>query len=106
MQKPNRKLLIFQETLTNVARHANANKVDVYLHKNSGQITMRVEDDGKGITDEAILSHRSLGLIGIRERVRPCGGAVNISGDKDKGSTMTPAPTKKDRSSSIVVRRT
>ena len=80
---------IFQETLTNVARHANANRVDVYLHKNSGQITMRVKDDGKGITDEEILSHRSLGLIGIRERVRPWGGAVNISGDKDKGSTVT-----------------
>jgi len=80
---------IFQETLTNIARHANATKVKAGLKENAGKIILGVKDNGKGITRKQISDHKSLGLIGIRERARFWGGKVKISGIRDKGTTVT-----------------
>lgn len=79
---------IFQETLTNVARHANATKVKVSLKKKK-KIELKVEDNGKGITERQIASHKSLGLIGMRERVHSWGGEVKIEGKAGKGTKVT-----------------
>lgn len=79
---------IFQEALTNIARHANANKVHVSLHFNSETLSMEIKDNGKGITEEQIFNPKSLGLVGLRERVNPWGGTVNISGMKNIGTTV------------------
>ena len=66
---------IFQETLTNVARHAHASRVEVVLATNlAGGVEMIVSDDGKGITPEQLTDARSLGIVGMRERVRSLGG--------------------------------
>jgi signal transduction histidine kinase len=59
---------IFQETLTNIARHANATRAQVILKENSGVIEMEIFDNGKGINEEQILNPKTLGLIGMRER--------------------------------------
>jgi len=80
---------IFQEALTNVMRHAEATRVNVSLEDRDGQITLRVEDNGKGITEEAISKPRSFGLIGIRERVLFFGGDVRINGESLKGTSVT-----------------
>lgn len=79
---------IFQEALTNVARHAEATSVYVSLNFNSKMLTMEIRDNGIGITEEQINSSKSLGLVGLRERVNPWGGKVIISGIKNIGTTV------------------
>ncbi len=80
---------IFQETLTNVVRHAKARNVSVTLRKKKEAVLLEVKDDGKGITEKQISSPKSIGLIGMRERVHFFGGSVKISGKKDKGTIVT-----------------
>jgi PAS domain S-box-containing protein len=79
---------IFQEALTNVARHAEATRVNVRLGHDEKCLFLEIEDDGKGITAEAISSTTSLGLLGIRERVRRFGGTVSVSGEPGKGTRV------------------
>jgi PAS domain S-box-containing protein len=70
---------IFQEALTNIARHANASRVTVELRKGPGYLKLRVKDTGKGIKEREIWDPRSIGLTGMRERVALWGGSVEIS---------------------------
>lgn len=77
---------IFQETLTNVVRHAAAKKVRVDLKKNKDTLILQVKDDGVGISEKEISSPRSIGLIGMRERVHFFGGRMEIKGDN--GTTV------------------
>ena len=80
---------IFQETLTNVARHAHAGSVTVKLEDKADRIVLLVKDNGRGITDRQISSFSSIGLMGMRERVSFLGGEINIKGAKDKGTTVS-----------------
>ncbi len=79
---------IFQETLTNIARHANASKVEALLKLQAGELLLRVNDDGKGITKQRALDAKSLGLIGMRERVHYWGGSFEIYGTPNQGTTV------------------
>jgi len=79
---------VLQETLTNVARHAQATRVQVSLTEKEGILKLRVRDNGKGITKEQISDSQSLGIIGIRERVHQWGGTIKISGRPGKGTTV------------------
>jgi len=79
---------IFQELLTNVARHANATRIDVALRVDSGALVLTVEDNGKGIAESAIHDPKSLGLLGMRERVLPFGGAIEVAGVQGKGTKV------------------
>jgi PAS domain S-box-containing protein len=79
---------IFQETLTNVVRHADATRVEIVLREKDGGVELTVTDNGKGITEQEIADPKSFGLMGIKERVYSLGGIVTISGSKDKGTTV------------------
>jgi signal transduction histidine kinase len=79
---------IFQETLTNVARHAKASRVEVVVRDHGETVEMTVRDDGKGIRSDEVASGRSLGILGMRERVRPLGGRLDLSGDPGRGTTV------------------
>lgn len=79
---------IFQETLTNIARHAEAAKVEATLRRQPRKIEMRVQDDGKGIEKKQISDPKSYGLIGMHERVHSLGGELRIEGIKDRGTTI------------------
>lgn len=79
---------IFQETLTNVARHARATRVKVSLKERGGKLNLRVKDNGRGITEEQITDSKAFGLIGMRERVYPWEGKVSIKGVPGKGTTV------------------
>ena len=79
---------IFQETLTNIARHANATMVGVSLKEEVGNLVLKVTDNGKGITEKQIYNPQSFGLIGIKERVYQWGGEVSISGIQYQGTTV------------------
>jgi signal transduction histidine kinase len=80
---------ILQETLTNVARHASATRVNIYLGKKDASIVLIVEDNGRGITKNEIFDPKSLGLLGMRERALVFGGKVEIKGKSGKGTTVT-----------------
>jgi PAS domain S-box-containing protein len=80
---------IFQETLTNVARHAQATEVDVSLRQRDVQLELIVRDNGRGITEKELDNPRSFGLIGIRERVKIFSGINIIKGIPGKGTTVT-----------------
>jgi len=79
---------IFQETLTNVARHANATSVKTSLKEEPGKLVLEVTDNGKGITENQISDPKSFGLIGIRERARFFNGEVKISGIGGEGTMV------------------
>jgi signal transduction histidine kinase len=80
---------ILQEALTNVARHANATRVEVSLKKGDGQLLLQVRDNGRGITEKQIAHPKSFGLIGMRERVRSWDGRVKIDGISGRGTIVT-----------------
>lgn len=80
---------VFQETLTNVARHANATKVNVALSVEAESLILKVRDNGRGITESEIYDARSLGLLGMRERVLLLSGEFHIRGLQRKGTTVT-----------------
>lgn len=76
---------ILQETLTNVARHAEAKSVTVLLTGNEKELFMEIIDDGRGITKENIRNSKKLGILGMNERVALLEGKINITGT-DKGT--------------------
>jgi len=81
---------IFQETLTNVARHSGATKVDVNLNfYDDNKLILEISDNGVGIEVEQINSLKSLGLFGMRERVNILKGSVEITGEKGKGTKVS-----------------
>jgi signal transduction histidine kinase len=79
---------IFQELLTNVARHANATRVVVHL-ADGDTLALKVEDNGRGIQEQEFESPRSLGFLGLRERVLAFGGSIDVKGEAGKGTTVS-----------------
>ena len=76
---------IAQEALTNVARHAEAKHVRIRLAAEGASVVLTVEDDGRGIVEEATKGRRGLGLIGIRARARSMGGEAEIRSRPGEG---------------------
>ena len=70
---------ILQEALTNIIRHSRASAIKIKLHQSKKALNMIIEDNGIGIPKDKIKSIKSLGIIGIKERARQCGGAVMFS---------------------------
>lgn len=80
---------IFQETLTNVLRHANATRVDVRFRETGDFLTLEVKDNGRGISEAEIHSTKSIGLLGMRERAALLGGTVWWRNGPGRGTTVT-----------------
>lgn len=80
---------IFQETLTNIIRHANATQVEVSLADQDGWLTLEVVDNGRGISGAEIANIHSIGLLGMRERAGLLGGEFSIRGAPKKGTRVT-----------------
>ena len=80
---------IFQETLTNVARHAKATEVTVHMGIVHDILMLEIKDNGKGIGRKKIFGKDSFGIMGIRERVHDLGGNVTFKSVRNKGTTVT-----------------
>lgn len=80
---------LFQEALTNVARHAEASSVEVGLARRDDSVVLRVADDGRGIREEEVDDLTSLGLLGMRERANSWDGTVTFDAQADDGTTVT-----------------
>jgi PAS domain S-box-containing protein len=78
---------VFQELVTNVVRHAGARIVDVSLQQEDGVSVLTVVDDGCGIDNRKLTERNSLGIVGMRERLLPYGGQLQIEGAPGKGTT-------------------
>ena len=79
---------IFQESLTNVARHAQATTVEARLEMEDEQILFRVHDNGKGFDPQQAKAKKSLGLVGMQERAHLLKGEVRFEGIPGSGTTM------------------
>ncbi|MBV2234756.1 MAG: PAS domain S-box protein [Sterolibacterium sp.] len=79
---------IFQEALTNVAKHARASLVVVRLRRERGSIMLEIRDNGRGISEADLNKPRSFGLRGIRERISSLNGEFAIGPAESGGSLI------------------
>ena len=87
---------LLQESLGNIRKHANAKHVAVSLSGQSGQVELRVSDDGSGFNSSE--NKKGLGLTSMQERVRPLRGQVTIDSTPGRGTAITvkiPAPSER-----------
>ena len=80
---------IFQEALTNVARHAGATRVTVTLDAEGDDLVLRVSDDGRGAAPSDLEAPAALGVLGMQERARAAGGSVVVEGESGRGTRVT-----------------
>lgn len=80
---------VFQETLTNISKHANASRIQVKLVELKGLILLDVMDNGCGITEIDMDKQDSFGIRGMRERCLQLKGNFHISGESEKGTKVT-----------------
>lgn len=79
---------IVQEALTNVARHAEATKVEISIKYNNKKLLIFINDNGKGIREDKIENIQSIGIIGMKERVSLIGGGLYIKRNENGGTTV------------------
>jgi PAS domain S-box-containing protein len=79
---------IFQEALTNVARHSGGGGVITSLDVGGGAVELTVHDNGRGIRADDVEGTRSLGLLGMRERAYLLGGTLQVSGEAGAGTKV------------------
>jgi signal transduction histidine kinase len=79
---------IVQEALTNVARHANAGRVEVRIAKDHSTVTIRIRDDGIGFATDAPRGPNSRGLLGMRERAYLLGGTIGVESAPGRGTAI------------------
>ncbi|HUC83758.1 MAG TPA: sensor histidine kinase [Candidatus Acidoferrales bacterium] len=82
---------VAQEALTNVARHARADRVEVSIQKVSAGVCMKIKDDGKSFPVEQVLrstGSKRLGLLGMRERLEMVGGHFDVESIPGRGTTV------------------
>jgi PAS domain S-box-containing protein len=79
---------IIQESLTNIARHAEATQVEIIVTRSDGQLCFEVRDNGKGFDQHAVASRKSFGLVGIRERVAMMEGVFELDSQPGRGTRI------------------
>jgi PAS domain S-box-containing protein len=79
---------VVQESLTNIARHANATRVTISADRIDSQFLLTIHDDGRGIAAAEMEKAQSLGLVGMRERVAALHGDITISADEPPGTRI------------------
>lgn len=80
---------VFQETLNNIMKHANAKQVQVNILKHKKYLELAVSDDGKGFDETERNKPRSFGLRGIQERIYQLGGKVKIVSNPGEGTKIS-----------------
>lgn len=84
---------IFQESLTNIGKYAQASRLTIAMQREDGQVAFMVADNGRGFKVDEVLggdpSCRGLGLMAMKERVRMMGGTLEIKSEEGKGTRIT-----------------
>jgi signal transduction histidine kinase len=79
---------IFQEGLTNIAKHAHATAIEATLFANASMVTLEIRDDGRGVDPSQLDKTGSFGVFGMLERVRNLGGWLEIESPHGQGTTL------------------
>lgn len=79
---------IVQESITNIARYAQASQVQVRLEQNGPELRVTVQDDGQGFDPVQADGKKSFGLLGMRERALALGGRLDIQSAPQQGTTI------------------
>ncbi|GFP21560.1 hypothetical protein HKBW3S06_00787 [Candidatus Hakubella thermalkaliphila] len=83
---------IVQEALSNVIKHAGAEKVDVVLEHRGSSVVAKIEDDGRGFDVDKVMNSRKeerrLGLFGMYERASLMGGVLTLKSRPGQGTTV------------------
>lgn len=80
---------VFQEALTNISKHAQAQRVDIRLVQQVEDILLEITDDGRGVDPEDLKKPKSFGLRGIRERLKSLGGSFYVGPGEHGGTRIT-----------------
>jgi PAS domain S-box-containing protein len=79
---------IFQECLTNVMRHAKATEVNTNISVHNNVVRLEVADNGIGFDEALVKEKKTLGLLGMQERVALINGTCQIKGNKNSGTSV------------------
>ena len=80
---------ITQEALTNIMRHAEARNVNIQIKLENSEISLKVHDDGKGMTESnKFQDEKTYGVFGMKERASSLGGKLIINNNSTKGTTV------------------
>jgi signal transduction histidine kinase len=77
-----------QESLTNIAKHAQASHADISVEHKDGALVVRIEDNGVGFSPLAPRKPQSFGLFGLRERASLLGGDATVASEPGKGTVV------------------
>lgn len=79
---------VVQEAMTNVIRHAQASAVEIVVDETSTQLRISIMDNGKGMTAQQVSDGKSLGILGMKERLSHLGGRLRIASPAGKGTRL------------------
>jgi signal transduction histidine kinase len=84
---------ILQEVLTNIGKHASPSRVDIVVFKQDSQVTMKVNDNGRGFSMAEVMDAKSpkkgMGLLALAERVNLVGGTLDLWSEENQGTSLT-----------------
>jgi signal transduction histidine kinase len=80
---------IIQEATTNIMRHSKATQANIFMHVSKKTLSIKVTDNGTGFNYAKLADESSLGLIGMRERVRAVGGNITIKSKSQYGTSVS-----------------
>ncbi len=80
---------VYQESLTNIARHSGASNVNSSLIRKHGNIILTISDNGHGIDKKTLKSPKTLGLLGMQERATMMGGNLQIKSNDGTQIVLT-----------------
>jgi PAS domain S-box-containing protein len=87
---------VVQESLTNILRHSESERACIRISRNPDAITMRIEDQGKGMSAEKLAAVQSgesgLGIRAMRERLRPFAGELQIASNNSGTQVLVTIP--------------
>jgi hypothetical protein len=79
---------IIQEALTNVARHANATRVQISMQAQDHYLVLEIQDNGRGFDSTKERRKRSFGVVGMRERAQYLGGQLELACTPGEGTAV------------------
>lgn len=80
---------LYQEALTNISRHANATRVQSFLKRKKNSIELHISDNGTGFDINAAREKKTLGLVGMKERILMINGSFDMKSGPDTGTSIT-----------------